>query len=200
LATIDFQLRELVNYKNILDSGAGSGNLTLKLLKEGKQVTAIDFNQFALNILRKKCREYSDNLTIARMNVESLDFEDEQFNGASSMFVISFVKDNKKYFSEIYRVLKPNGKFVISSWAAVPDTWQGIMEVQKKELENKGILPKHQAEWDYVMESAKIAVNDVIKGPDLNKIKRLLKEVGFKNIRDCPNPYNKYAYFLTCEK
>jgi len=43
-----FHLNELKYFKNILDTGCGSGNLTFELLKEGHNVTAVDFNEFAL--------------------------------------------------------------------------------------------------------------------------------------------------------
>jgi ubiquinone/menaquinone biosynthesis C-methylase UbiE len=200
-ATIKFQLAKLTNCQKVLDSGAGSGNLTLGLLKKGKQVTAVDFNKFALKILKKKCKKYSKNLKVRQTDVTKLNFRPNEFDGVSSMFVISFVNDNKKYFSEVYRVLKKGGKFVISSWASVPDAWKGIIEIQKKELKRKGILPRYNLEWEHMMNSSKIAIDDVVNGPNFQKIKTMLKETGFKNIKNYPkNPYKKYAYFLTCKK
>ncbi len=198
---IEIFLQELKECDKILDTGAGSGNLTLELLKQGHKVVAIDLDKFSLEILRKKCAAYSKNLNVLQMDVQALSFKHDEFDGVSSMFVIPFVKNNKKYFSEVYRVLKKKGKFTISTWAPIVDSWYGIIGLQTKELEQKKILPKYQKEWNYTMESAKIAINDVLKGSNLEKLKIMLKKAGFKNIKEYPNnSYGKYAYFLSCEK
>ncbi len=199
--TIDLHLKELKYFKKILDTGAGSGNLTFELLKQDKEVTAIDLDEFSLEILKQKCKEYKNKLKILKMDVQKLAFRNNEFGAVSSMFVIPFVKDNKKYFSEVYRVLRKGGKFTISAWAPVSDSWYGIMDLLEKELEQKGLLPKYQKEWEYIQESSKAHVKNVVKGPKVEELKLMLDESGFKNIRDYPkNPYNKYAYFITCEK
>ncbi len=199
--TIELHLKELKNFKKILDTGAGSGNLTFELLKQGKEVTAIDLDEFSLKLLKEKCKKYKDRLKVLIMNTQNLNFRNNEFNGVSSMFVIPFVGDNKRYFSEVYRVLKDNGKFTISVWAPVSDSWYGIIELLEKELKNKGLLPKFQKQWDYISQSSKVHVQNVLKGPKVDELKIILKKIGFKKIKDYPeNPYKKYAYFLTCEK
>jgi ubiquinone/menaquinone biosynthesis C-methylase UbiE len=196
-----FHLGELKDFKNILDTGCGSGNLTLGLLEEEHIVTAIDSNEFALKILKKKCSKFKDRLKVIKMDAQEISLEDKSFDGASSMIVIPFVRNNKKYFSGVYKVLKGGGKFSISAWAPVKDSWHGIMELQKQELTRKGILPKYKKEWDYQTESAKKAIKIVLSGPNLKKLKSMLKKAGFVKINVLPdNPFGKYAYFLTCEK
>jgi len=95
--------------------------LTVEFLKQGKEVTAIDSSDFALEILKDRCKAYKDKVKVQTMDVQKLDFADGTFDGACSMFVIPFVDDNLKYFSEVYRVLKKGGKFSISAWAPVPE-------------------------------------------------------------------------------
>ena len=110
----NFHLGQLKNCKNILDTGCGSGNLTLELLKRDHSVTAVDFNEFALEILKKKCVGYN-NLKIMQMDVQELNFEKESFDGVSSMIVVPFVKNNKKYFFKVYNVLKKVEGFLFLS-------------------------------------------------------------------------------------
>ncbi len=196
-----FHLGELKDFKNILDTGCGSGNLTLELLEEGHSVTAIDSNEFALKILKKKCSKFKNRLKVIKMDAQKISLEDKSFDGASSMIVIPFVRNNKKYFSGIYKVLKGGGKLSISAWAPVKDSWHGIMELLEEELTKKGLLPKYKKEWKYQTESAKKAIKIVLRGPNLKKLKSILKKAGFVNIKVLPdNPFGKYAYFITCNK
>lgn len=198
--TIRIFLSKVKNCKIILDSGAGSGNLTLELLKRGHKVVVIDLNEYALKILKKKCKNYRSNLIVRKKDVQNTNFNSKSFDAVTSMFVVPFVKDNKKYFSEVYRVLKEKGIFIITIWSPVKDSWKGIMGVQEKELTKKGILPKYNKAWDYAKESARVAVKDVFKGNNLTKLKRILKDVGFKNIKSIKSPYGKYAYLISCVK
>ncbi|MAG02225.1 hypothetical protein CMI42_02715 [Candidatus Pacearchaeota archaeon] len=200
LKTIEFHLRKLKKSKRILDTGAGSGNLALAFLRNGHLLTAVDSNKLALNILKDKCMDFKDKLMVKEMDVQNLDFDDEQFDGASSMFVIPFVKDNKKYFSKIFRVLKEGGVLVISAWAPVEDSLNGLMNPLEEELTKKEILPKYKKEWNLIKESGEVLVKTVLEGPDINGIINILEGVGFKNIKNHENPYGKYAYFITCEK
>src|SRR3989338_8961475 len=68
---LDFHRKALKRSFLILDSGAGTGNLTLELLKEKHQVVAIDNNEPALKILLCKCKLYKDNLQIIRQDLKN---------------------------------------------------------------------------------------------------------------------------------
>ena len=50
-----------VRAKKALDVGAGAGNLTVKLLQMGYEVTAIDISAEMCKILEKKCRHYLED-------------------------------------------------------------------------------------------------------------------------------------------
>jgi ubiquinone/menaquinone biosynthesis C-methylase UbiE len=201
-AIIDLHAEQLHESKKILDTGAGSGNLTLKLLEEGHELVAVDSNEIALNLLREKCRTYGEKLRVVNMDVQSLDLGDDEFDGVSSMFVIPFVEDNRKYFSEAYRVLREGGKFSISAWAPLKDSWHGIMEILEAELKSKGIIPKYQREWEHLSESSRTNLRKyVVKGPELSDLKMMLGEVGFKEVQYVQeNPFGKYVNFLSCTK
>jgi len=198
--TIKFHLKELKNFKKILDTGAGSGNLTFEFLKQGKEITAIDSNEYSLKLLKDKCKNYKDKLKVLKMDTKKLDFGNSEFDGASSMFVIPFVNDNKKYFSEVYRVLKNSAKFTISSWAPISNSLQGLMNPLRKELKQKGLLPEYEKEWNYIQKSDRVHIKQVERGSNIKELKIILKNVGFKNIKELETPYGKYVYFLVCSK
>ena len=54
--------------KLVLDSGAGTGNVTEELLKKGHIVYAIDTSKKALDILREKCTKYDSKRKIYNIN------------------------------------------------------------------------------------------------------------------------------------
>jgi len=82
-----FKLQEIdklvtENHKVALDVGAGTGNLTGKLLQMGYSVTAVDISQEMCAILKRKYLGYlkSNRLTVVCSPVEELSFEEGKFD------------------------------------------------------------------------------------------------------------------------
>ena|SRR3989344_2119489 len=196
--TIKIHVKELKNCKNILDTGSGSGNLTLQLLKSNHYVSAIDNNTPSLKILSKKCKKFNKRLKIYEMDVSKLEFQDGEFDGASSMFVIPFIKDIEKYFKKIFRVIKPHSKLTISTWSN--ESTNELMKIVFEELTKKEILPRHINEWNHIQKSTQVNAISVKNAPNENQLINLLKDTGFKNIKTIKSPYGKFSYFIVCEK
>ncbi len=74
--------KQIVNNQRIaLDVGAGTGNLTGKLLEMGYTVTATDISPEMCAILRKKYAQYiPKNLTVINSPIEDLKFSNCQFD------------------------------------------------------------------------------------------------------------------------
>ena len=70
------------NQKFALDVGAGTGNLTGKLLQMGYEVVAVDISLEMCAILQRKYRAYvkSNKLTIINSPIENLDFDAGKFD------------------------------------------------------------------------------------------------------------------------
>ena len=70
------------NQKNALDVGAGTGNLTGKLLQIGYKVTAVDISAEMCAILQTKYNAYLKNskLTIINSPIENLTFNVGKFD------------------------------------------------------------------------------------------------------------------------
>ncbi|BAB60201.1 hypothetical protein [Thermoplasma volcanium GSS1] len=91
-----------------LDCGAGSGKVTELIMEscDSCSVTALDITDSMFNPeLTKRCK-------FVVSPAESLPFSDETFDRVSSAFLTRNLADVDKYFSEVYRVLKPGGIFV----------------------------------------------------------------------------------------
>jgi ubiquinone/menaquinone biosynthesis C-methylase UbiE len=97
--------------KDILEIGCGTGLFTLELVKSNNNFTAIDISP-DLIILAKKRLPFP-NVSILIENAYNTSFKDEQFDfivGSSILHHLE-VKDAIK---EIYRLLKPGGKFIFT--------------------------------------------------------------------------------------
>ncbi len=67
LATLDFHRKALQSQYFVLDSGAGTGNLTIKLLEDGHRVIAADANAYGLQNMKKNGKNYGKRAE--KMNV-----------------------------------------------------------------------------------------------------------------------------------
>jgi ubiquinone/menaquinone biosynthesis C-methylase UbiE len=189
---------------SILDTGAGSGNLTVELAKKGKKVVAIDSEPYSLKLLKNKVEQSSQNIDIIEGNVGKLPFLDNEFDGVTSMFLVPFVDDNEKYFSEVYRVLKSKGVFSASIWAPIQKAEQNwnLRDAVEHKFTEMGLLPKYQKEWDELLYTSKINAKNIdSKNLDDTEIKNIMENIGFLDIViDSDIAYNGYAYFLTARK
>ena len=70
---------------------------------------------------------YSTNSKIVTMNMESMEFPDEHFDVVTMVNALSYAKDTFVCLSEVYRVLKPGGRFLFNSTYSpqVDNEWNG---------------------------------------------------------------------------
>lgn len=83
------------NNKEALDVGAGTGNLTGKLLQIGYAVTAVDISQEMCVILKRKYHRYlqSNKLTVVCAPIEELSFEEGKFDIVTCYSVLHHLPD-----------------------------------------------------------------------------------------------------------
>ncbi len=95
---------------HVLEIGTGSGYGVEVLAPKATQLTTID--KFSNNI------DFSvyDNVTFRQMNVPPFEgLEDNQFDFVVSFQVIEHIEDDHAFVAEIHRVLKPGGKFIVTT-------------------------------------------------------------------------------------
>ena len=176
--------------KDIIDLGCGTGNLTIQYLSDGKNVTAVDIAQKSLEILKRKAK----NLKIYRGDITNLYFiEDDTYDGASAMIVSHLVKDYHKHIEEVYRILKPKGKFVITARTAQgnPEIIVDIVRESVQYDENFLILRDQLLRTATERSPSLYSTKDAIK---------TLEEKGFRNIKEFDNKSREVMYTLTAEK
>jgi len=96
--------------RRVLEYGCGQGGHAYMLAEKGASVTAIDLSETAIEQAKEEAerRGLQDNTDFRVMNAESLDFEDGTLDVVCGTAIIHHL-DLHKAYSEIARVLKPDG-------------------------------------------------------------------------------------------
>lgn len=104
------------NTGRTLDLCCGQGNVTEALARAGHSVIGADFSPKMLEhaAQRLPAGEFIE------ADAQNLPFEDSTFDNVVCSFGLMHVPDQPKALAEINRVLKSNGKFVMTSWCG-PD-------------------------------------------------------------------------------
>jgi len=100
---------EAANEKKVLDAGAGTGRVSLKLAKAGAHVTALDISPDMLGLLEQK----DDTIKTVIGDMENMPFEDESFDMVFSSMAMVHLKKVDHFLDECYRVLKDDGIMVL---------------------------------------------------------------------------------------
>ena len=104
----------------ILDAGGGTGELAIRLARQGYKVCLLDFSPEMLAVAWEKARHLElatyDNLTFVREAVENVctTFLSEFFDVVACHTVIEYVIDPRRVLGELVRVLKVGGLFSIT--------------------------------------------------------------------------------------
>lgn len=97
--------------KKILDVGAGTGRLAIELARLGAEVEALDVSEQMLFELNRKNKQIKTFVGDA----ENLPFEEGTFDIVVAAFMIVHLKDPRRFFDEVYRVLKNGGFFCVTN-------------------------------------------------------------------------------------
>ena len=113
------------NHKNALDVGAGTGNLTGKLLHMGYEVTAVDISSEMCAIVQKRYASYvaSNKLTVVNQPVENLAFETGKFDVITCYSVLHHLPDYKATLQSLSMFLRKDGVIYIDHEAS-PYYWR----------------------------------------------------------------------------
>jgi ubiquinone/menaquinone biosynthesis C-methylase UbiE len=112
-----FDLFDPQSGEKILDVGCGTGNFSLKLARQGCQVTGVDLSEAMLAKARKKVSAAGREIDFYHQDIKDLKFPEATFDGVISMATVEFVEEFEAAFAEMKRVTKPGGKILIGTIA-----------------------------------------------------------------------------------
>lgn len=97
----------------VLDAGCGTGLYTREWLPRATHVDAFDFNQSAIDRLTRRLGAVK-NLTLKQGSATEIPFPDATYDLVTHIEVLEHIEDDKKVVSELWRVLKPGGRLILS--------------------------------------------------------------------------------------
>ncbi|MBA6153363.1 bifunctional demethylmenaquinone methyltransferase/2-methoxy-6-polyprenyl-1,4-benzoquinol methylase UbiE [Gelidibacter maritimus] len=172
----------------ILDIATGTGDLAINLAQTNAQeIIGLDISDGMLEVGRQKIadKKLNDKIKMTLGDSENLPFEDNSFDAITVAFGVRNFEDLEKGLSEILRVLKPEGTFVILETSVPIKTpfKQGYKFYSKYILPTIGkVFSKDRVAYSYLSESASIFPY----GEALNNI---LRQIGFNNVKDLPQTF-----------
>lgn len=169
----------------VLDIATGTGDLAINLAKTGaNRIIGLDLSEGMLAVGRKKVEkeQLSHLIELVQGDSEALPFENDTFDAITVAFGVRNFEDLDKGLSEIYRVLKPGGIFVILE-TSVPTKFpfkQGYNFYTKNLLPLIGkLFSKDEDAYSYLSESAAAF-------PYGERFNNILRKVGFTKVEDKP--------------
>ncbi|KGF68327.1 SAM-dependent methlyltransferase [Hoeflea sp. BAL378] len=111
--------------KRVLDIGCGSGGITLFLAREYEpaKIVGYDVEQPVVDLATRRAREQGlDGIArFVRSEPGPLPFPVESFDIVFSKDALIHVSDKETLFRDIFRLLRPGGRFAASDWLTSHD-------------------------------------------------------------------------------
>lgn len=107
---------------SILEIACGTGRLTKHLREQfptAGRLMATDINPDMLELAQQQLNDSA--ITYQLADAQNLPFEDQSFELVVNQFGLMFLPDKPKGLKEAFRVLKPGGHFVFTTWDKVAD-------------------------------------------------------------------------------
>jgi len=173
---INYLGKQNLKYEHILDLASGSGDLAVEFLRlNPDKLFSVDLSLEMLKINKSKI---SSNINLpVKAEAEKLPFSDNFFNLIGIGFGVRNFDNLKICMKEIYRVIKPGGRFLtIEMFNTVRN---GLVQKSFK-LYFRNVLPrigklfsKNDYAYDYLFDS----VDNFLS---INEYTSILEETGFK--------------------
>ena len=101
--------------ERILDIACGGGNLSLKIAEKGCEVYGIDRSEKVINGAKRLAEREKIACEFEIGSAEDLPYADRYFDKVICSSSLEHFKDDIRALKEMHRVLKPNGKVVLTT-------------------------------------------------------------------------------------
>lgn len=187
------------NPQTILDIATGTGDLAILMTNtSATKIIGLDISDGMLEVGRKKIadKKLSDKIEMMLADSENMPFEDNAFDAITVAFGVRNFEHLEKGLSEILRVLKPGGIFVIletSNPTKFPFK-QGYVFYTKNILPLIGkLFSKDNSAYTYLSESASVF-------PFGEALNNILRKIGFIDVTALPQTFGVATIYSASKK
>jgi len=183
------------NPKSILDIATGTGDLAINLANtKADKIIGLDISEGMLNVGRKKIENLNLSNTIEMVlgDSEKIPFEDNTFDAITVAFGVRNFENLEKGLSEIFRVLKKGGTFVVLETSIPTKTpfKQGYHFYSTKILPLIGkLFSKDKLAYKYLSDSAAAF-------PYGEAFNNILQKIGFIAIENKPQTFGVASIYV----
>ena len=165
--------------QNLADIAGGTGDIAHKFLNEGGNSAHIfDINKKMIEVSKQKYRNVH-NLNWSIASAENIPAKDNSFERATMSFGLRNITDRNKSLQEIYRILKPGGRFVCLEFSHMENYYlkkfYDLWSFKVMPLIGDKITGNRYA-YTYLVESIR-------KFPSQAELCHMFSEVGFSRVR-----------------
>lgn len=165
-----------------LDLAGGTGDIAFRMIKNapGVQVTVCDLNPAMLGVGKKRAVDHGilNGLEWVEGNAESLPFADDSFDIVTISFGLRNVTHIDRALCDIFRVLKPGGRFFCLEFSRVDNS---LLE-KAYDLFSFRVIPKIGALIARDRDSYQYLVESIRRFPDQEALAARMKNAGFERV------------------
>lgn len=185
--------------KIILDIATGTGDLAILMTEtNAEKIIGLDISDGMLEVGRTKIKQKNLNAKIEMVlaDSENMPYTDNYFDAITVAFGVRNFENLEKGLTEILRVLKPNGVFVILE-TSVPEKFpfkQGYRFYSTTILPLIGkMFSKDDAAYQYLSDSASVF-------PFGEALNNILRKVGFIDVQALPQTFGVATIYKATKK
>lgn len=168
----------------IMDVATGTGDLAIAMAKrvDRTQILGIDLSEEMLQVARKKIEKQGleERIIVEKGDAENLSMvSTESIDAATVAFGVRNFENLERGLSEIYRTLRPGGKFVVLEFSIPRNRlvrWVYAQYSHRLLPRIGAMLSKDRKAYDYLPDS-------VEEFPSPERFAEILRGVGFKDIK-----------------
>ena len=187
------------NPETILDIATGTGDLAILMAQTpAKKIIGLDISSgmLAVGVQKIADKKLSDRIEMILGDSENMPFEDDYFDAITVAFGVRNFENLEKGLSEILRVLKPGGTFVILE-TSVPEKTpykQGYHFYSRNILPLIGkLFSKDNTAYGYLSESSAVF-------PFCERLNNILRKTGFIDVKDMPQTFGVATIYYASKK
>ncbi|WP_298367917.1 bifunctional demethylmenaquinone methyltransferase/2-methoxy-6-polyprenyl-1,4-benzoquinol methylase UbiE [uncultured Lutibacter sp.] len=183
------------NPKTVLDIATGTGDLAINLAKtNASKIIGLDISKGMLEVGKQKIDKLrlNNKIEMVLADSEKIPFTDNYFDAITVAFGVRNFENLELGLSEIYRVLKPNGTFVVLETSVPTKTpyKQGYNIYTKSIMPTIGkLFSKDKSAYKYLSDSA-------ASFPYGKAFNNILAKIGFIDIENRPQTFGVASIYI----